>query len=137
MKKFLAILLCSVILLSNLNTAVFASNERADIMPRFNNISSLNSSFDITDGMAHITVLYIGYPGVTTSARITIELQKRNLLVFWKDITSWVVVSYEEDDYFEYSYPVDSGTYRIKITYEISGTTGTTDVIEETIKDSY
>ena len=38
---------------------------------------------------------------------------------------------------FEHSYRVKSGTYRVKIRYEISGNGGETDVFEDEIKDSY
>ena len=137
MRKIIAILTCAVILIGAFSSTVLAADESTEIMPRLNNVASVGSSFTIIDGTAYISTSYMGYPGITSSVRITIELQKRNLLVFWKDVTQWVVVSYEEDDFFEHTYQVESGTYRVRITYEVSGNGGTTDVIEEVLKDSY
>lgn len=137
MKKIVSIMLCAVLLIVGFETVAFASEANSGTMPRLNNIVTTNSYFNVANGNANVTVSYIGYPGVTTDARITIQLQKRNLLVFWKDVTEWVDISYEEDATFEHVYPVSSGTYRVKIRYEISGSGGATDVIETELQDSY
>ena len=137
MKKILAIVLCTILFIGAFGSAVFASDTNDGIMPCFNNVGLIDSSFAIIDGEAIVLVSYMGYPGITTGARITTQLQKRSFLFFWSDITEWVDVSYEEDAMFEHSYPVSSGTYRVKIKYEISGTGGATDVVEDELKDSY
>ena len=137
MKKFISIMLCAVLLIIGFETLAFASDTDAEIMPCYNNAATVNSNFNIVDGNAIVLASYTGYQDMTTGARITIQLQKRNLLIFWKDITEWVDVSYKENAMFEHSYPVSSGTYRVKIRYEISGSGGATDVIEEEIQDSY
>ena len=137
MKKVVAIILCAILLVCGFETIAFASNTNSLVMPRYNNTVFVDSSFGIDNGEAIALVSYIGYPGITTGARITIQLQKRNLLVFWKDVASWEDVSYGTEGAFEHSYPVSSGTYRVKIRYEISGSGGATDVIEEELKDSY
>ena len=137
MKKLIAIILCSVLLIGASNTVVYASDTDAGIMPCFNNVGLIDSSFAIIDGEAIVLVSYMGYPGITTGARITTELQKRSFLLFWSDVAKWVDVSREEDAMFEHSYPVSSGTYRVKIKYEISGSGGETDVVEDELKDSY
>ena len=137
MRKVISIILCAVLLLCGLQTFAFASDANDEIMPCYNNAGGIDSRFSIIDGNAIILASYTGYQGVTTGARITIQLQKRNLLVFWKDVTEWVDISYEEDATFEHVYPVSSGTYRVKIRYEINGSGGATDVIEKELKDSY
>lgn len=137
MKKVVAIILCAILLVCGFETIAFASNTNSLVMPRYNNASVVQSFFDVSDGNAMVRTSYIGYSGVTTGARITIQLQKRNLLVFWKDVASWEDVSYGTEGAFEHSHPVSSGTYRVKIRYEISGSGGATDVIEEELKDSY
>lgn len=137
MKKFIAIVLCTILFVGVFNTSVFASEANDGIMPRFNNVGLIDSSFAIIDGEAIVLVSYMGYPGITTGAKITTQLQKRSFLFFWSDVTEWVDVSDEEDAMFEHSYQVSSGTYRVKIKYEISGTGGATDVVEDELQDSY
>ena len=130
-------MLCAVLLIVGLETVAFASDADAGIMPCYNNVASVNSNFYITGGNAVVSVSYSGIPDVTTGAKITVQLQKRNLMVFWKDVTEWENVSDNEDATFTYSRPVSSGTYRVKIRCEISGSGGATDVIEEELQDSY
>ena len=133
-KRIITFMLCLVLLLTCFANAVSASAD--SITPRYNNAVNTNSNFVISNDTASVMVSYDGYSGITTGARITTVLQKRNLLVFWKDVTEWVDTSSKVSDSFEHTYSVGSGTYRVQITYEISGTGGATDVIEETIKAS-
>lgn len=133
-KRIFTFMLCLTLILSSFAGVVSASDDV--ISPRANNVSGTNSHFDIVDGEAIVTLSYQGYNGVTTGARITTTLQKRNLLVFWKDVTEWVDTSSSSYGTFKHTYGVSSGTYRVKITYEISGSGGATDVIEEEIKAS-
>lgn len=137
MKKILSIILCAILLVCGFETLALASGGDDGIMPCYNNASSTNSNFYVADGNAVISASYVGFPGVTTGAKITVQLQKRNLLVFWKDVTSWENVSYEYSGVFTYSHPVSSGTYRVRIRYEISGSGGAVDVVEEELKASY
>lgn len=137
MKKIISIILGCVMLFSSLGISTFAADDTAAVMPRLNNVAAVDTIFSIDDGEAVVIVSYIGYPGVTTSVKITTTLQKRTLLFFWSEVTSWSNTSYEEDDMFRLTHPVSSGTYRVKVKYEINGTGGTTDVIEETLEDSY
>ena len=137
MKKLVATILCFVLFVGTFSTTTFASNENDGIMPCFNNVGVIDSSFTIVDGEAIVLLSYMGYPGITTGARITTQLQKRSFLFFWSDVTEWVDVSYEEDAMFEHTYSVSSGTYRVKIKYEISGTGGASDIVEDVLEDSY
>lgn len=132
MKKSISFILVAVILMSVFTTVVSASNE--GISARNNNVALTDSNFVIVDDVAYVAVSYIGYSNVTTSAKITITLQKRTLLLFWSDETEWIDTSNNVSNTFEHTYPVSSGTYRVKITFEISGTGGATDVIEREIK---
>ena len=137
MKKVISIMLCAILLVCGFETFALASNANDGIMPCYNNVGGVDSRFSIVDGDAIVSISYSGYPGVTTGARITVQLQKRNLLVFWKDVTEWENVSDRESGTFTYSRPVSSGTYRVKIRCEISGSGGATDVIEEELQASY
>lgn len=132
MKRLSLFLLATVALFGIFATVVSASNE--GIMLCNNNVLQTDANFFISNDTAYITVSYIGYNNITTHAKITTTLQKRTLLLFWNDQVEWVDTSVATDDIFEHTYPVSSGTYRVKITYEISGTGGATDIIEDEIK---
>ena len=136
MKRIISVLICFVIIASIGCVTANAANE--GIMPCFNNVASTEADFYIdSNGNANVQVGYVGYEGITTGARITILLEKRNLLVFWKDVEEWVITSSDYyGDYFR-SCAVSEGTYRVTITFEISGTGGATDVHEVELKDSY
>lgn len=133
-KRIITFMLCLVLLLTCFANAVSASAD--SITPRYSNTAIVDSDFVISNDTAIVMVSYNGYSGITTGARITTVLQKRNLLVFWKDVTEWVDTSSKVSDSFEHTYSVGSGTYRVQITYEISGTGGATDVVEEEFKAS-
>ena len=133
-KRVLAFLLCLVVISTSFVTVISAADE--GVSPCLNNAISTHSNFDIVDDEAIIYVSYNGYSGITTGARITIKLEKRNLLFFWKDVTEWVDTSSNVSDYFDHTYPVSSGKYRVTVRYEISGSGGATDVIEEELKAS-
>ena len=123
---FLLVGLCSHIVLAG-NISLFN-----------NNTSSTYTAFSISNnGSAIVSVEYMGYPNITTNATITIKIEKRNLLVFWKDIEEWVITSDEYFDSFYRTCAVSSGKYRVTVTFEISGTGGSTDVFESQIEDSY
>lgn len=132
MKKTISFILVAVVLFSLFTMVVSASNE--EIMICNNNVAMTDSNFIIVDNVAYVDVSYIGYSNVTTNAKITITLQKRTLLLFWSNETEWIDTSDRVSNTFNHTYPVSSGTYRVKITFEISGTGGATDIIEREIK---
>ena len=135
MKRFLVIILCFATLLCCMNLTAFAEGEQ--IVPRYNNVNTLNSAFTIdADGTAKVTIGYIGYAGTTENVKITTTLQKRSLLVFWNDVTEWVDRSSSSRYDFSHTYHVEEGTYRVKIRFEFSGSGGATDVIEKEHKAS-
>ena len=132
MKKTISFILVAVVLFSLFTMVVSASNEGISVCN--NNVAMTDSNFIIVDNVAYVDVSYIGYSNVTTNAKITITLQKRTLLLFWSNETEWIDTSDRVSNTFTHTYPVSSGTYRVKITFEISGTGGATDVIEREIK---
>ena len=133
-KKAVSLILVLVIF-SAFSISVFASS---GIAPRYDDSDTTNSTFSISSsGLATTRIEYARYEQNFSSARITIELQKRNLLVFWKDITSWEITSTQDYYITERTYQVDNGTYRVNITYEFFNTDGTSEVIERTIKCTY
>ena len=75
--------------------------------------------------------------GVTTGATITSYIEKRTLGLFWSKVdigeanNEWVDVSTDYTDAFVHEFWLeDTGTYRATVVYEISGTGGSTDVID-------
>lgn len=136
MKRFISLLLCLVIICSFGCTVVNAQAEQ--ITPRYNNMAYTDTSFNIdSNGNATVYAGYTGYSGITTGAKITILLEKKNLVFFWKDIEEWVITSSDYYGNFTRSCAVSSGNYRVTITFEISGSGGATDVYEVELKDSY
>ena len=135
MRRFLRALVCGIVILSCLSTTVMAAE--TGIMPCYNNAVNVDSNFNIYGNVAEVNLSYDGYSGITTGAKVTTVLQKRSLWVFWSDVTEWVDASSASSDVFTHTYSVSSGkTYRVQITYEISGSGGATDVITEEIEAS-
>ena len=137
MKGKLSLVLGCVFLLALIApTVAFANNATV-----YNNNTNTNyTSFTITDsGEARVAYEYFGYPGITTGAEITIKIEKRNFLLFWTEIVEETIVVTGEsyDGLFVYQLS-NTGTYRCKVTYTVSGTGGADDVItfEDTAKYS-
>ena len=82
-RKICLILSCIFILITIIQTSVFAS----DISLLNNNTSRTYTAFSITDtGEARVTYQYVGYENITTGAVITIVIEKRNFLFFWDEV---------------------------------------------------
>ena len=126
-RKVSLILVLAMVMIAILQFSLLAS----DISLRNNNTIQTDTTFSIfNDGMAMVYVGYEGYPSVTTGATITITIEKRNLLLFWRDIVSETITV--SGDYYsnELTYQLDStGTYRCTVEYVVSGTGGADDVI--------
>ncbi len=141
MKKKIFVCLLAVVIVTMLCAQTVSA---AEITPYWSNTSSTTFSFSVLNpGVAHIGVSYYGNSDFL-HAKLTVEIQKRFLGVFWKTVdiglenNKWVVYSGETDDTFYNTFPVDgTGTYRAKITLEVAGKSGVTDVIEDTIVSAY
>ena len=112
-----------------------AIKEEGIVMPMYNNVSNVTGLFVIEEGVAKITVGYVGYFNITTSARITTKLQVQTANG-WADVNNgepnnaWVDESTNFMFSITHTQEVPSGTYRALITYELYGTGGAADVIE-------
>ena len=136
MKKTLHSLLTVVLSMILLCTGVlpaFAADE--DISTRMTNCDTTSMSFTVVDGEASFFTSYNAKPATFTQAKLTVQIQKKFLAFFWKDVADeWVGYSTDLYGIFADTIPVDAtGTYRAVFKLEIFGTTGDTDVIEETI----
>ena len=127
MKKLGLSLIVTFIFIGVFMQVAFASN----IAPYYNNIILTDTTFNINEnGKAGVSVYYDGYPGATTGATICIKIEKRNLLVFWKEVVNDVYYFREESHAETFVYQLEkTGTYRCTVDYLISGTGGTDDEI--------
>ncbi|MBE6580028.1 MAG: hypothetical protein E7650_00240 [Ruminococcaceae bacterium] len=133
MKKIIAFLMCLIVLITVLSVGVVATD---DVAPCANNVALWDIDFSISEyGHASYTVKYIGYSGITTGGSITIQMQKKFLGLFWRDVEGkyWELSSNQVN----YSYQnvvqlSDTGKYRIVVNFTIYGTGGAADQFEKT-----
>ena len=144
MKKTICLLISLTIFFNLTAIAVSANTDNTEISPYLNNVVSTNTSFEIEDdGTAKIKVGFVGYKNITTGATIRIKIQKRFLLLFWRDVdlgtenNVWVHEVYVSN--FEYIHQIllTKGTYRIQVEYQIRGSGGSTDTLSEEIERTY
>ena len=146
LKKLICFILCITTLLGSLSLSAFAAGaEENQVMPRYNNVGLTDSLFYIdADGLAYVIVAYDGYPGITTGATITIELQKLFLGVFWRTVdigepdNRWFRYLSGATNYAAHTHQLSSmGTYRAVIHYSIYGTAGPADEVEDLMTCTY
>ena len=137
MKKISICLLCMLMLFSYVTVPAAAANE--GIMPCYNNVIETSTDFSISEsGVAEVGISYDGITGVTTGATITTKIQKRSLGLIWTKVdigttnNEWVDIARLADysTFHRVTLP-GTGTYRVVVEYEITGTGGATDVIED------
>lgn len=138
-KLFFAILLIATMCLTSVTT--FASeggtNENEGIAPCLDNTANYTLSFVATSSGGEILVTYLGDSSFSR-AEVTVKIEKRNLLVFWKDIYEFSVSSTDVNASIYRLCPLDgSGNYRATITLTIYGTDGSSDSVTKTIKSDY
>ncbi len=114
-------------------------NASSGISPRLTNCSGATFSFGVTSsGDATFVVTYEGRAASFSYAKLTVQVQKKFLGLFWRDVDEWTGYCYDVSGRFYDSVPADgTGTYRALLTLEVYGTTGVTDVIEDTIDCKY
>ena len=146
-KRILTFILCITLFIcgniGGLN--ILATDTESGITPRFTNTNQCDFTFQVlAPGEAHVAVGYNAKSDVFTGAKLTVKIQKKFLLLFWNTVdigepnNEWVAYSDDTDGNFYNYFPVDGkGTYRAVFTVEISGTSGETDIIEETINCTY
>ncbi len=126
-RKIYFLIAVILVLVTILNCSVWAS----DVTLYNNNTLTTITAFSISnDGTANVSVIYEGYPNITTGATINITIKKRTLLLFWSEVVSDSITvsgeSYAEEFYYQLE---DKGTYKCNVEYIVSGTGGADDVI--------
>ena len=127
LKKFLGFVLCVSLMLSFMSIPVKA----AEVEPRYDVVSNTRASFTINDYVAKVVVSYESSLNKVQEAKVTTKLEKQVFWFFWEREYEWIDVSINYVDSFTHTYGVSSGTYRITVTFEITGTDGTSDTITE------
>ena len=122
-----------------------SSSNETPVSPRLSHCSMCLTTFAVDDpGVGSIAVQYSGYPATFVEAKVTIQIQKKFLGLFWKTVdigyanNEWIAYSSAVSGTFRNTFSLDgTGTYRAKFKVEILGTDGTVDVIEDTIERKY
>ena len=130
-------LFLTVVMLCMSVISAFALDDGAS--SRLTNCNDASMSFVVADGQASFYVSYTGYSSTFTQAKLTVQVQKKFLGLFWRDAADeWVGYNTEiMGDFYDYI-PVDgTGTYRAVFKLEVYGSTGVTDVIEDKISCKY
>ena len=140
MKKTICLAFVIVMLLS-FPVKIFATSDSDNQPLRNNNTILTDTTFSITsDGVANVSVCYVGYPNVTTGATIEIVIKKNTFLFFWSKVVEDTIIVATEDYSRDLQYDISSnghGTYKCFVTYTISGTGGPDDVIPFESSDTY
>ncbi|MBE6645950.1 MAG: hypothetical protein E7612_11380 [Ruminococcaceae bacterium] len=143
MKKVISLLICGILLAGMLPIASFAAiKEEVTVMPMYNNTTNVTSRFVIEEGVAKLTVAYVGKFNTLTRGVITskIQVQTSN---GWVDVNNgelnneWVDESTNITFSITHTQEVPRGTYRALITFEMYGTGGSADIIERTYEYTY
>ncbi len=149
MKRFTTLFL-SVFLAISLffcgTMSVLASAEEAitSNSSRLANCDMATFRFAVVNNTLCAGISYYANEDTFTHAKLTLSFKKKHLVFFWKTVEigyideEWMGYCYDLDGEFYQEFPATgSGTYRAYFTFEVYGTSGVTDVIEETLEDSY
>lgn len=123
---------------------VHAATGNYHIVPYHLNVDKCNVYFYVQNDVANIIIDYFGKSSTFLRADVTVKIQKRFLLTFWKDVdigcanNEWKDSSIFLNGTFSQSFAVDgSGYYRALITVKFYGTTGVVDTVEFTEEFNY
>lgn len=136
MKKTIISCLAMLLCLTMLCSTVCYANDNV-ISPRLTDVMQITSSFEVnSQGVAYIFASYTSYPDVVSYVQINIKLEKRVMLLFWKDVDSWSYQSSSVNYATDVELDVGSGTYRTSFEYIVHHHDGTTNTYTEELTDS-
>ena len=136
MKQLICFILCLGTLIGN---PVNASANNA-VSPRLDNGDQTVTNFSInSNGIAQVSTGYKGNEEITAGGKITTQLQKRFLLVFWTDVDGgyWVDESSESSYTAVHTLAVQTGTYRVQVEYLLYGTDGSVETVNDEAEYTY
>ena len=138
MKKTLksTILVMLSLLMCLTSIPVYAAESENQITPRLSHMADASFSFDATSYVGYIDATYTGYDASFVSAKLTVKVEKRFLLVFWNEVGTWTATSTDIHGSFYHEMALNgSGTYRATFVLEVTGTDGTVDVVDMVIEN--
>ena len=134
--------LCLILMLCTVFVTLGVYCKTAKAATTYNNTSSAwAGSYVDSNGQLRTDMILGGYKGVTTLIEADLYLEKRFLGIIWirvnigypNNVWHDSTTSYIYSNYFTHQLS-STGTYRVTVTYTVSGTGGTPDVI--TITDT-
>lgn len=136
LKSTIVVILCLLMCLPSIS--VCATEAENQIAPRLSHMAGASFSFDATKYIGYISADYTGYDASFVSAKLTVKVEKRFLLVFWDEVSTWTSTSTDIFGRFYYEMPLDGkGTYyRATFVLEVTGTDGTVDVVDGVIENA-
>lgn len=141
-----AVMLCCSTISSQAAAYSEQTVETQTVSPRLSHCNHCGMAFQIYDPDPGVGSFTVSYTSNSTfdRAKLSVKFQKRFLGVFWKTVDidepndEWVCYSYNPTGFFSDEIAMDgAGTYRALFTFEVRGTDGTTDVIEDTMERVY
>ena len=136
MKQLICLILCLGTLMGNhVNTSA-----KSGISPYLENGDKTITNFSInSNGIAQVSIGYKGTEQITAGGKITTQLQKRFLLVFWTDVDGgyWVDESSESSYTAVHTLAVQTGTYRVQVEYLLYGTDGSVETVNDEAEYTY
>lgn len=117
---------------------IYASEAEGSISPRLTHTNEASFAFDATTSVGYISTTYTAVASSFASAKLTVKVEKRFLLVFWSEVDTWTSTCTDIDGIFYYEMPFDGkGTYyRATFTLEVTGIDGTVEVIDSVIENA-
>ena len=130
--SIIALCLCLTIFGGSISSAA-----EYNATPRLTDIMEATSSFQIdSDGQAYIFASYTAYEDVVSYVEINITLEKRFLLLFWKEVDSWSYQSSSMNYATDLLLDVGSGTHKATFEFVVHHLDGTSNTYTEEITDS-
>ena len=118
--------------------SVIVPLRNAEAATTYNNTSTTYLDCTVnSSGLLQATLSATGYKNITTHISVELYVEKRVLGIFWKKVDIGCTNNIWTDSTSNYYYShvfshslTSTGTYRVTVTYTVSGTGGSDDVIQ-------
>ena len=129
--KIVALFLLTGIMLLMYTMPAFAT----EVNPRLTNINTSTATFGVYNNTGEVVVNYWGRADNFLRAEAHVKIEKKFLLVFWKDVVEWTGSCSEVNGTIVGTFTADGdGKYRATVTLTVYGKNGVNDVIESVIE---
>ena len=125
--------------------SVFVPMKKAEAAMMYNNTSSATARCSIdSNGNLSVALKVTGYSGITQRIEVALYVEKRVLGIFWSRVDIGCPNNIWTDSKTGYTYTNtfshhlgSTGTFRVNVTFTVSGTGGSNDIITKTETISY